>query len=38
MNELLDILSVNGGRAGLKINVKNTKSLRLGISEDGKVM
>ena len=37
MNELLEILLVQGTRIGLKINVKKAKSLRLGISEDGKV-
>ena len=34
MNELLDVLRVQGARIGLKVNVKKTKSLRLGISED----
>jgi hypothetical protein len=33
LNELLEILRVHGARIGLKINVKNTKSLRLRISE-----
>ena len=28
------VLQVQGARIGLKINVKKTKSLRLGISED----
>ena len=37
MNELLEVLQVQGARIGLKINVKKTKSLRLGISEDEKV-
>ena len=37
MNELLEVLRVRGARIGLKINVKKTKSLRLGISEDEKV-
>ena len=37
MNEILEFLSVQGARVGLKINVKMTKSLRLGISEDEKV-
>ena len=37
MNELLEVLRVQGARIGLKINVKKTKSLRLGISEDEKV-
>ena len=37
MNELLEVLRVQGARMGLKINVKKTKSLRLGISEDEKV-
>ena len=37
MNELLEVLRVLGARIGLKINVRNTKSLRLGISEDEKV-
>ena len=34
MNELLDVLRVQSARIGLKINVKKTKLLRLGISED----
>ena len=38
MNELLVVLPVQGSRIGLKINVKKTKSLTLGISEDEKVM
>jgi hypothetical protein len=37
MNELLEVLQVQGARIGLKINVKKTKSLRLGISEEKKV-
>ena len=37
MNELLEVLKVQGARIGLKINIKKTKSLRLGISEDEKV-
>ena len=37
MRELLDVLRVQGARIGLKINIKKTKSLRLGISEDEKV-
>ena len=37
MNELLEALRVQAARVGLKINVKKTKSLRLGISEDAKV-
>ena len=37
MNELLEVLRVQGAKIGLKVNVKNTKSLRLGISEDEKV-
>ena len=37
MNELLEILRVQRTGVGLKINVKKTKSLRLGISEDQKV-
>ena len=36
MNELLEVLLVQGASLGLKINVKKTKSLRLGISEDEK--
>ena len=36
-NELLQVLRAQGARIGLKINVKKTKSLRLGISEDEKV-
>ena len=35
MNEL--VLRDEGARIGLKINVKKTKSLKLGISEDEKV-
>ena len=38
MNELLEIFRVHGARIGLKINIKNTKSLKLGIREDKKVM
>ena len=34
MKELLEVLGVQGARIGLKINVKKTKSLSLGISED----
>ena len=34
MNKVLEVLQVQGARIGLKINVKKTKSLRLGISED----
>ena len=37
MNEFFEVLQVQGARIGLKINVKKTKSLRLGISEDAKV-
>ena len=37
MNELLEVLRVQGARIGLKINVMKTKSLRLGITEDEKV-
>jgi len=37
MNELLEVLQVQGARIGYKINVKKTKSLRLGISEDENV-
>jgi hypothetical protein len=37
MNELLEVLRVQSSTIGLKINVKKTKSLRLGISEDEKV-
>ena len=37
INELLEFLQVQGARIGLKINVKKTKSLRLGIIEDEKV-
>ena len=32
-----EVLRVQGARIGLKISVKKTKSLRLGISEDEKV-
>ena len=37
MNEFLEVLRVQGTRIGLKIDVKKTKSLRLGISENEKV-
>jgi len=37
MNELLQVLRVQGARIGLKINVKKTKSIRVGTSEDEKV-
>ena len=37
MNEVLEILRVQGARIGFKINVKKTMSLRLGIREDEKV-
>ena len=37
MKEILEVLRVQGARLDLKINVKKTKSLRLGISEDEKV-
>ena len=37
MNEFLEVLRVQSARIGLKINVKKTRSLRLGISEDEKV-
>ena len=37
MNEILKVLRVQGAKIGLKINVRKTKSLRLGISEDEKV-
>ena len=37
MNEFLEVLHVQGAKIGLKINVKKTKSLRLGISEDEQV-
>ena len=36
MNNLLQVLRVQGAGIGLKINVKKTMSLKLGISEDGK--
>ena len=36
-NKLLEVLRVQGTRIGLEINVKKTKSLRLGISEDERV-
>ena len=38
MIESVEPLRVQGARISLKINVKKTKSLRLGISEDEKVM
>ena len=37
MNELLEVLRVKVARIGLKMNVKKTKSLRLGIREDEKL-
>ena len=37
MNEFLEVLRVQGAIISLKINVKKTKSFRLGISEDEKV-
>ena len=37
MNEFLEVLRVHGAKLGLKISVKKTKSLRLGISEDEQV-
>ena len=37
MNELLEVMRVQGARIGLKIYVRKTKSLTLGISEDEKV-
>ena len=37
MNELSEILRVQGAKVSLKINVKKTKSLRIGICEDEKV-
>jgi hypothetical protein len=37
MNELFEVLRVQGVRIGLIINVKKTKSLRLGISENKRV-
>ena len=37
MNEFLEVLRVQGARIGLKINVKKTNSLRLGINEDEKL-
>ena len=37
MNEFLEVLRVQDARIGLKINVKKTKSLRLGVSEDERV-
>ena len=38
MNELLEALRFQGVRTGLKVNIKKTKLLRLGISKDEKVM
>ena len=38
MNEFLEVSRVQGARIGVKINVKKTKSLRPGISEDVEVM
>ena len=37
MNELSEVLQVQGARISLKIKVKKTKSLRLGIREDDTV-
>ena len=37
MNEFLEVLQVQGATIGFKINVKKTKSLRLGINEDEQV-
>ena len=37
ITKLLKVFRVQGARVGLKLNVKKTKSLRLGISEDEKV-
>ena len=37
MNDILEVLRAQGARIGLKINVKKTKSIRLGISEDEKM-
>ena len=37
MNEFLEVLRVQGAKIGLKIIVKKTKSLTLGISEDEQV-
>ena len=37
MNELFEVLRVQGAKIGMKINLKSTKSLRLGISKDEKV-
>ena len=37
MNEFVEVLWVWGARIGLKINVKKTKSLKLGISKHEKV-
>ena len=37
INDLLEVLRFQGARIGLKINVKKTKSLWLGRSEDEKV-
>ena len=37
MNEVLEVLRVRGAEIGSKINVKKTKSLRLGINEDEQV-
>ena len=37
MNDVLEVLWVQGARVSLEINVKKSKSLRLVISEDKKV-
>ena len=38
MNAFLEVLRFQSARKGLKINVKKTRSLRLGISEGEEVM
>ena len=38
MNTLLEVLWVQGIRIGMKVNVKKTKLLKLGISAGGKVI
>ena len=37
MNDFLEVLRFQDARIGLKINVKKTKSLKLGITEDEKL-
>ena len=38
MNELLEVLRVLGARICLNVNIKKTKSLRLGMNDDEEIM